>query len=70
MIFRQYKTFKIDRLGRIVVNSSGRLKLAHVDDTALPNSSRFHAQLSGGNSVFGQGISLPLPFTTSKEINI
>ncbi|CAI2727756.1 unnamed protein product [Schistosoma spindalis] len=44
VISRHEKTFKVDRHGRVEIVSIGRLKPAHVDDSALPDNLRLNAR--------------------------
>lgn len=58
VISSQDKTFVIDRLGRVDIVSIGRLTVAYVDDSLLPNSLIFGVnpvQLPDDTSVSRQG---------------
>ncbi|VDO63046.1 unnamed protein product [Schistosoma margrebowiei] len=44
VIARHEKTFKVDRYGRVEIVSIDRLKLVHVDDSALSDNLRFNAR--------------------------
>lgn len=70
---RHGKTFKADRLGRINTVSIGRLKVAHVDDSVLLNSSSLGvnpARFSDDSSVSGQRLQLHLPAATANEDSV
>lgn len=73
VISRHGKTFKVDRHGRVDTISVDRLKVAYVDDSVMPASTRFDAipaQPSDDTTVSRQGLQHTAPATTSNETSV